>query len=59
MREYAEKYNEIGWVVMPIRENSKIPIIKNWSTIASNDETLDKFKNTHNIGVIMGKKQAK
>lgn len=55
MREYAEKYNEIGWVVMPIRENSKIPIIKNWSSITSNDETLDKFKNTHNIGVIMGK----
>ena len=55
MREYAEKYNEIGWVVMPIRENSKIPIIKNWSSITSNDETIDKFKENSNIGVIMGK----
>ena len=55
MREYAEKYNEIGWVVMPIRPNAKVPIIKSWSKIESNDQTLDKFNDDSNIGIIMGK----
>lgn len=55
MIEYAKQYNNIGWVVMPIRKNSKIPVIKNWSKITSNEETLDKFKDDSNIGIIMGK----
>lgn len=54
MLEYAKAYNKIGWVVMPIKPNDKRPIIKNWSKIQSNDETLDKFKDTSNIGIIMG-----
>lgn len=55
MIEYAKRYNDIGWVVMPIRKNSKIPVIKNWSKITSNEETLDRFKDDSNIGIIMGK----
>lgn len=56
MIDYAKKYDEIGWVVMPIANNSKIPIIKNWSKIDSNEKTLDKFSDDSNIGIIMGKK---
>lgn len=55
MIEYAKRYDKLGWVVMPIRKNSKIPIIKSWSNITSNEETLDKFKDDSNIGIIMGK----
>lgn len=54
MLEYAKAYDKLGWVVMPIKPNDKRPIIKNWSKIQSNDETLDKFKDTSNIGIIMG-----
>ena len=54
MLEYAKSYDKLGWVVMPIKPNDKRPIIKNWSKIQSNDETLDKFKDTSNIGIIMG-----
>lgn len=54
MLEYAKAYDKLGWVVMPIKPNDKRPIIKNWSEIQSNDETLDKFKDTSNIGIIMG-----
>ncbi len=54
MLEYAKAYDKLGWVVMPIKPNDKRPIIKNWSQIKSNDETLDKFKDTSNIGIIMG-----
>lgn len=54
MIEYAKQYDHIGWVVMPIRKNSKVPVIKNWSKITSNEETLDKFKDDSNIGIIMG-----
>lgn len=54
MLEYAKAYDKLGWVVMPIKQNDKRPIIKNWSKIQSNDETLDKFKDTSNIGIIMG-----
>lgn len=54
MLEYAKAYDKFGWVVMPIKPNDKRPIIKNWSKIQSNDETLDKFKDTSNIGIIMG-----
>lgn len=54
MLEYAKAYDKLGWVVMPIKTNDKRPIIKNWSKIQSNDETLDKFKDTSNIGIIMG-----
>lgn len=54
MLEYAKAYDKLGWVVMPIKPNDKKPIIKNWSKIQSNDETLDKFKDTSNIGIIMG-----
>lgn len=56
MIDYAKKYDEIGWLVIPIANNSKIPIIKNWSKIDSNEKTLDKFSDDSNIGVIMGKK---
>lgn len=56
MIDYAKKYDETGWVVMPIANNSKIPIIKNWSKIDSNEKTLDKFSDDSNIGIIMGKK---
>lgn len=55
MIDYAKRYNEIGWVVMPIKKNTKIPLIKNWPKITSNEETLNKFKNDSNIGIIMGK----
>lgn len=55
MKEYAERYDELGWVVMPIRANAKIPVIKNWSKIISNEQTLDKFDEDSNIGIIMGK----
>lgn len=54
MLEYAKAYDKLGWVVMPIKPNDKRPIIKSWSKIQSNDETLDKFKDTSNIGIIMG-----
>lgn len=54
MLEYAKAYDKLGWVVMPIKPNDKRPIIKNWSKIQSNDETLDEFKDTSNIGIIMG-----
>ena len=54
MLECAKAYDKLGWVVMPIKPNDKRPIIKNWSKIQSNDETLDKFKDTSNIGIIMG-----
>lgn len=54
MLEYAKAYDKLGWVVIPIKPNDKRPIIKNWSKIQSNDETLDKFKDTSNIGIIMG-----
>lgn len=54
MLEYVKAYDKLGWVVMPIKPNDKRPIIKNWSKIQSNDETLDKFKDTSNIGIIMG-----
>lgn len=54
MLEYAKAYDKLGWVVMPIKPNDKRPIIKNWPKIQSNDETLDKFKDTSNIGIIMG-----
>lgn len=54
MLEYAKAYDKLGWVIMPIKPNDKRPIIKNWSKIQSNDETLDKFKDTSNIGIIMG-----
>lgn len=54
MLEYAKAYDKLGWVVMPIKPNDKRPIIKNWSKIQSNNETLDKFKDTSNIGIIMG-----
>lgn len=55
MMELVQAYNNIGWVVMPIRSNSKIPVIKSWSKITSNDETTDKFNDDSNLGVIMGK----
>lgn len=55
MIEYAKKYDELGWVVMPIRTNSKIPIIKSWSKLENNNDTLDKFKDDSNIGIVMGK----
>lgn len=55
MKQYAEQYNAIGWVVMPIRSNAKTPIIKSWSKITSNDQTIDKFDDDSNLGVIMGK----
>ena len=55
VKEYAEQYNNLGWVVMPITANSKRPFIKNWSKIKSNDETLNKFNDDSNIGIIMGK----
>lgn len=56
MIDYAKKYDEIGWLVIPIVNNSKIPIIKNWSRIDSNEKTLDKFSDDNNIGIIMGEK---
>lgn len=55
MKEIAKRYDDIGWVVMPIRPNAKIPVIKNWSKITSNKDTLDKFTDDSNLGVIMGK----
>lgn len=55
MKEYAKRYDDIGWVVMPIKSNDKRPIIKNWSNITSNEETLEKFKDDSNLGIIMGK----
>lgn len=55
MKPYAEKYNEIGWLVMPIRPNTKVPLLKSWSKITSNEQTLDKFEDDSNIGIIMGK----
>lgn len=53
--ELVQAYDNIGWVVMPIRSNSKIPVIKSWSKITSNDETMDKFNDDSNLGVVMGK----
>lgn len=55
MMELVQAYDNIGWVVMPIRSNSKIPVIKSWSKITSNDETMDKFDDDSNLGVVMGK----
>lgn len=52
--ELVQAYDNIGWVVMPIRSNSKIPVIKSWSQITSNDETMDKFDDDSNLGVVMG-----
>lgn len=54
MMELVQAYDNIGWVVMPIRSNSKIPVIKSWSKITSNDETMDKFNDDSNLGVVMG-----
>lgn len=55
MMELVQAYDNIGWVVMPIRSNSKIPVIKSWSKITSNDDTIDEFNENNNLGVIMGK----
>ena len=55
MKQYAEQYNAIGWVVMPIRPNAKTPVIRSWSKITSNDQTIGKFDDDSNLGVIMGK----
>lgn len=52
MKEYLQQYSNIGWVVMPIAANSKRPVIKNWSVLSSTP--TDKFKDTSNLGVIMG-----
>ena len=55
MNEWVEKYNQIGWVVMPIRPNGKQPVIRQWSKLESNDQTIDKFHDDNNLGVIMGR----
>lgn len=55
MKDYTGRYDKLGWIVMPIKSNDKRPIIKNWTNITSNEETLDKFKEDSNIGIIMGK----
>ena len=55
IQEYIDKYKELGWVVMPIAHNEKRPVIKNWSKITSNEETIGYFNEGSNLGVIMGK----
>lgn len=51
----AKRYDEIGWVVLPIKKNEKRPTISEWSSIKDNSQTLNLFKDDSNLGVLMGK----
>ena len=55
MKDFAKRYDALGWVVMPLKENDKRPFLSQWSKFKSNDELIDKFRDNNNLGVIMGK----
>ena len=56
--DIIKEYQALGFVVMPIRKDDKIPMLKNWSqfTKDDNDWLYDEFEKApdSNVGIIMG-----
>lgn len=57
---YAEKYLEMGYSVVPVETNTKKPSIYGWTTYAERLPTMEEIEKwmrmfgQHNIGIIMG-----
>ena len=59
--EYALKYNELGWCVIPVEVGSKKPLIKKWTPYQQRQSTSREIREwwekecDANIGIVTGK----
>ena len=53
-KEYIQKYNDAGLVVIPIDWRSKAPSIKGWPDRKLDDFRAEEFEPPTNLGIVLG-----